>query len=309
MQFFSAGLLASGMFFAAAAGAAQTTAAPVVVTACVSRIDGLSRIVPSAGACKAGLETVSQWNEAGPTGAKGATGPAGPEGPVGPRGAAGATGPQGPSGPTGPQGPQGPPGQGFPTGAHILFVPAAGTQGENGTALLAALTKASAASSASQPYLVVLDAGTFGLGVGVATLGPYVSIRGAGMYATRVFSGGEVFHVPAVSGAAPVLSISDMTVGSPGGDIIVGDFSDVLIDHVNAGSLYASNTTAGGTLQIHNSVFSYRTQLQSTQTTTHFVTIGSQISEFVVIPGQVGTLACFASYGPTYAQYSSDCLN
>jgi hypothetical protein len=294
--------MVTGVGMVAPALVAQTTA-PVVITSCVSKVYGSSRIVAGPSNCFRDLETVVQWNKVGPVGPAGATGAKGPAGPAGPEG------PQGPIGLQGPAGPQGPAGSGFPSGAHIIFVPAAGTGVQNGAALIAALAQASAGSSVSQPYLVYLDAGTFELTTTVATLGPYVSLQGSGMYATRVFSGGTALHVSAVAGSAPLLSISDMTIGSPDGDIIIGDFSNISIDHVNAGSIYASNTTSGGILEVSNSLFNYRVQLQSTQANTHFVLISSEIEQFVMIPGQMGVFACVGAFGGNFVQYSANCLN
>ncbi len=272
----------------------RAQAVPKVVTACVSKVDRFSRIVAGPSDCFKRLETVVQWNQIGP---------------AGPAGATGAAGAQGPTGPQGPIGPQGPAGSGFPAGAHVLFVPATGSSVANGAAFTAALAQASGASSVSQPYLVVLDAGTYELAATNATVGPYVSLRGAGMYATRVFSGGTAIHVASVAGSPALLTISDMTIGSPDGDILIDDYSNISIDHVNAGSLFASNTTPGGLLEVSNSLFSYRVQLQSTQTNTHFVLISSEIEQLIQVPGQLGVFACIGAFGGNFAQYGANCQN
>lgn len=73
---------------------AQSPTATVIL-ACVSKMTGVSRIVPSSANCTAN-EALVTWNHQGPQGMTGAAGPSGP------------AGPQGPSGPTGPQGPSGP---------------------------------------------------------------------------------------------------------------------------------------------------------------------------------------------------------
>ena len=126
-------------FAAAVLPLAAQTAAPAVITSCVSKLSGVSRIVAAASACNASTENVVVWNQQGPAGPQGlqgpmglmgapgaqgpagpagATGPAGPQGPVGAAGAKGATGAAGPVGATGPAGPSGPSGPTGPAGAN-----------------------------------------------------------------------------------------------------------------------------------------------------------------------------------------------
>jgi hypothetical protein len=89
---------------------AQTSA---IISACVSKTTGVTRVVPAAANCSA-AENFVQWNQQGPmgltgatgaagaTGATGATGGIGPAGPTGPTGTTGATGATGATGPAGP---------------------------------------------------------------------------------------------------------------------------------------------------------------------------------------------------------------
>ncbi len=88
------------------------TASSSVITSCVSRLSGVSRIVASASSCNTAVENVVTWNQLGPRG------PAGSPGPVGGTGATGAQGPAGARGPIGVQGPAGPAGAQGPTGLN-----------------------------------------------------------------------------------------------------------------------------------------------------------------------------------------------
>ena len=102
---------------------------PEVITACVTRLLDVVRIVPATETCRS-TERRLQWNVAGPRGPEGPqglVGPTGPPGPTGPKGdrgdvgpkgdtgaagATGSTGATGATGPAGPAGPAGPPGSG-----------------------------------------------------------------------------------------------------------------------------------------------------------------------------------------------------
>lgn len=116
---------------------------PTLITACVSNLTGVSRIVAAPSLCQAGLEQVVQWNQKGATGPEGPTGhpglpgrpgpqgiagPQGPAGPIGhpgipgrpgPQGIPGPQGPAGATGPTGPAGPVGPAGSGSDYTIHF----------------------------------------------------------------------------------------------------------------------------------------------------------------------------------------------
>lgn len=92
--------LVAGILFCsmnAAPLAAQTTS-PTVITSCVSRLTGVTRIVAAPSACNANVENVVQWNQQGPASAPG---PAGAQGAAGRAGPVGATGAPGAAGPTG----------------------------------------------------------------------------------------------------------------------------------------------------------------------------------------------------------------
>lgn len=95
----------SAMALQAGASTPSTT-----IYACVGKLTGIARIVPTPN-CLPG-EFLDQWNIQGPVG------PIGPVGPGGPIGAKGAPGAQGPVGPIGPTGPVGPAGAAGPTGAN-----------------------------------------------------------------------------------------------------------------------------------------------------------------------------------------------
>ena len=73
---------------------------PEIITACVAKATGLSRIVAKPNDCIAELERVVRWNREGPQGVPG------PQGVAGPAGVAGPTGPTGPAGPAGAAGGQ-----------------------------------------------------------------------------------------------------------------------------------------------------------------------------------------------------------
>jgi hypothetical protein len=132
-------VLAAGA--ALAADRAPERKATGVITACVKKPGGRTRIVSGPGQCRRGEQAVS-WNIQGPAGPRGATGPAGPAGATGsdgargPTGAAGPAGPAGAPGPTGPAGPQGAPGHGVSALEDLNGIPChAG--GQAGTVSLA----------------------------------------------------------------------------------------------------------------------------------------------------------------------------
>ena len=112
--------------------------APAVITACVTRLLGVVRIVAATDICRSTEQRV-QWNVEGPpgpagprgaqglrgdTGSIGPIGPAGPAGPQGPQGNLGDPGVAGPQGPRGDSGPQGPAGPAGPPGGANIVAPA-----------------------------------------------------------------------------------------------------------------------------------------------------------------------------------------
>ncbi len=94
---------------------ANSTANSNIINACVSKLDGITRIVNSANDCLP-FERFDSWNIQGVPGARGPIGATGPQGPAGVPGANGAQGPAGPSGVAGPAGPTGPEGPAGPQG-------------------------------------------------------------------------------------------------------------------------------------------------------------------------------------------------
>ncbi len=132
----------------------------------------------------------------GITGATGATGAAGATGPAGATGATGPSGPQGATGPTGADGQQGlagPTGATGPAGAYAstTIVSPGANAGASGSALLAAATAACAAATASQPYLVKIEPGTYDLGGSQLVLCPNVDVEGSGEDITNITSSGN----------------------------------------------------------------------------------------------------------------------
>ena len=152
---------------------AQTTS--TVITACVSKFDGFSRIVAKPNACLPRFETIVQWNSRGPEG------------------------PAGPAGPTGPQGPQGPQGTPAVALAHTILVSASGTPEENGLAFQTAVASITNAS-AINPYLVQLDAGTFTLPMASSPgMASETASQGhATILGTQVQSFSGMFYAPGV---------------------------------------------------------------------------------------------------------------
>ena len=300
-----AGLAASG--FVPVCGAQSS--APVVITSCVSKVYGTSRIVSAPSGCQTQYETVVQWNQAGAKGAAGAVGPAGPvgprgeAGPAGPAGAKGATGPAGPTGPTGPQGVPGPSGISFLKNFHIVPVEASGTAVENGKAFAAALTKIGSSATLQQPYLIVLDAGSFTLGEGFPAIPPYVSLRGAGMYSTEV-EGTLTFSGPV--GQAMPFTLSDLTIQTANTAISAVDVGSVLIENVSTNAfVMLENNFGNANVMIRNSIFGYGAGLSSTTNSVHFTLVGSQVSSFGAA-GSAGLL-CLASYNSNFVPYSTTC--
>src|SRR5918994_356947 len=181
------GLLVVGLILATAgAVTAQSTG---VITGCVQKQTGALRISTS-GSCDSRTETVLTWN---------AQGPQGPQGEQGPQG------PQGEQGPQGPQGEQGPDGGDAGTldgrdsadfaaaYERTVVVSPTGTDIENGTALKNALAGITDAS-ATKPYLLYIEPGTYDLGtfgggnLPTIRMKPHVDIQGAGELQTLITS-------------------------------------------------------------------------------------------------------------------------
>jgi hypothetical protein len=137
-------LLLAPSAFVPSAFAQAAPATSTVISACVGKFGGFTRIVAKTTECDKLLETPLQWNQqgiqgaTGPQGLPGIQGPQGlqglpgAQGPIGPQGAKGAQGLQGAQGPQGSQGTPGAQGPiGLPGAQGPMGLP--GTPGLNGT--------------------------------------------------------------------------------------------------------------------------------------------------------------------------------
>lgn len=186
---------------------------------------------------------------------------------------------------------------------HIVPVPAKGTPVQNGHALATALARIGTSATQTQPYLVVLDAGSFTLPETGQTIQPYVSIRGAGMYSTFV-EGTFTFSGPV--GQAMSFTVSDMTIEGPDISIMAVDVGSVLIENVYTDAFVSlENNFGNANVMIRNSIFTFGAGLTSTTTSVHFTVVGSQVSSFRA-PGNAGLL-CLASYNSNFVPYSNLC--
>ena len=246
---------------------------------------------------------------AGPIGATGVAGPAGSVGPAGPAGttgaagATGATGPVGPEGPTGPTGPTGPAGATGPAGMalpHVIVVPATSDANANGLALSNALSNITDAS-ATQPYVIVLDAGTYAFPGGAYNVPSYVSIRGQGAGSTLVSpSGGDI--VVGSSTGTPTLSISNLTIGSPSLLDISGGVS-LTLSGVVVNTIVSLTSPGTVTLHIYDSVIS---SIDNTTTAYSATIVSSEVDNFENVLD--GSLTCVAAYNANGTLYPNTCL-
>ena len=248
---------------------------------------------------------------AGPMGATGVAGPIGPMGPAGPAGTPGAAGPTGAIGPAGPQGPTGPTGQTGPAGAtgpagmglpHVIVVPATSDANANGLALSNALDTIIDAS-ATQPYVILLDAGTYTLpDLGSGTPVPAnVSIRGQGAAATTVANPGSFSIVNLNDGPNPAVSISDLTLGGSNNTLGFYSGGSITLSGVQTTTLYLSNFYIHPiTLHVYDSVFS---SLRGTGVSLSGTVVGSEVDSFV----DLGSLTCIATYNASGTPYSNTC--
>lgn len=145
-----------------------------VINACVSKFDGITRIVKSANDCLP-IERFDSWNiqgvpgAPGPMGVPGLQGAPGLPGAPGMTGAAGAPGPAGPpgvagpSGPTGAEGPAGPPGAAGSTTLPANLTALSGQLSPNGIAFSGSGTF-SYYSSLCQVGDIVLSVNGYGTG-------------------------------------------------------------------------------------------------------------------------------------------------
>jgi len=133
-----------------------------------------------------------------PAGARGPQGETGAPGAPGAAGAAGAQGAQGAQGARGATGPQGP--KGDPAYTRTILVSPAGTDIENGTALLNAVAGITDASAAKR-YLVKLEPGNYNLVRNRLVLKPFVDVEGSGPQSTRLLTEHDVAE-GAIAGAS-----------------------------------------------------------------------------------------------------------
>lgn len=267
---------------------AKATTTGGVITACVAKLDGFTRIVSSPSACVTRFENVVQFD---------AQGPAGPAGPTGPQGA------QGPAGPAGASSNQ-------PFLAHTLLVTAGGTPVQNGRLLANTLNAAASVASPANPYLVQLDAGTFDLTGLYPIIQPSISLRGQGMQNTFVTSDGNTLYFADQTGKAGPFSfsVSAMTVTGQeaiatqnvGTAVLEGlrvigriDFYATASDV----SVLLANSIVNGPVAFNNN---------SHNPTQRFRIVGTQ-ADSIAAPTVAGTQACFASYNANLVAYSPTC--
>ena len=274
-----------------AAPTPATTPSTTIITACVGKANGRTRIVAKPSDCDA-HETVLQFNQQGP---------AGPAGPAGPQGVAGIPGPAGPAG------------KDAPALVRTLLVPAAGSATDNGTLLVAAINAAATMATPAQPYLLQLDAGFYTLPNAGVIVPPNISLKGAGMYVTIVYSGGVAFtFIDTINNAGAIgasFSVSDMWIQSPLGNIVSANVGGVVIDHVRSTVQVSLASTGGnGDVLISNSILNGNLVLADTSGATRFRIVGSEVDTIVGIPQLFpGTLGCFASYNVRLVPYAAGC--
>lgn len=270
-----------------------------VLTACVWKFGGFSRIVAEPSACLARYENVVQWNSQGPAGPAGSTGPTG------------ATGAPGETGATGPAG------VAATVVSHTVFVPANGTPLANSQAFAAAIVLIRDASVTNR-YLVQLDAGTYAFPASsdpaIATgirLPSFVSVRGAGMNTTFVTAAqGNAFSynsLPEGSGAPTVASLADFSASASGGYAIsIEGLGALSVDHVQtSGYTDFVSAVVGARILVTNSIFNGPTAVRADLG--HATIIGTQVMSFYEKVFTPGVLACFSVYDATLQPYPATC--
>ena len=269
----------------------SASAAPTTLTACVARFGGFTRIVGSPNDCDRRLETVVQFNQ---------------QGPAGPQGVAGA---QGATGPQGAIGPQGPAGTNAPALAHTLLVPASASATANGQLLVQAIAATQPLASLANPYLIQLDAGFYTLPDAGLTLGQGISLQGAGMYSTILYSNGvDLTITPTSDPAGSSFSISNLSLQSPTGSIASSTIGSIVIDHVRASGLLSLSASANtGDVLVSNSILTGPLSLADVSAATRFRIVGSEVDAFAAQAVVPGTLGCFATYNVLLAPYTSAC--
>ena len=213
-------------------------------------------------------------------GANGVPGPTGPVGAIGQTGATGATGPAGMALP------------------HVIIVPATADANTNGQALYTAITNSSGASAA-QPYLILLDAGTYTFSS--AYLVPaYVSIQGQGSASTMVNASQGIYF--GTTGATTA-SISDLTLSTSASLFLTNTGSAYTLHGVvlNSGAVDIDGFTADTlTIRVYDSVIPY----VAINSPLHGVFVGSEVDTF---GAATSTLTCAATYNANGTLYSNTC--
>ena len=287
-------VLASLLALGAALPAYASTPTTTIITACISKVDGFTRIVPSPASCNKRFETVLQFNQAGP---------AGPQGPVGP------TGPQGPPGSS----------NNAPFLVRTVIVPAGGTAAQNGAYLLEIINAVESVASPTNPYLIQLDAGYFDVGAG-AVIYPGISLRGAGMVSTFITSSNTaLYFINQVDATGISFSLSDMTVtatSNPQGRPVASpNITNVVFDHLHLlapveGLTGLGTQVPGAALLITNSIINGPLNLSNlyADPTVRMKVIATQVDSFQINGGtSPATLACFAAYNASLVPYSNAC--
>ncbi len=274
----SLGLLPS--LLASLAFAQGKTTPPTLISACVGKFGGLTRIVASTSLCDTRLETPIQWNQQGI------------QGPAGTPGANGAPGPQGPAGIALP---------------HIIPVLSTASSTQYGSALLTAVNSITDAS-ATNPYLLLLDAGSYTLkdqnGFDAdLKLPPFVSVKGAGPGVTTIVAlNGSAIRFTSGPNTLSGFTISGDFTGQVHATSLVG--ANYISDVQAAGVfLYLGASTSNTSLNLRDSSFFYATS-SSSPSVNLFIT-GSQFT-VLQVPGD-GSAICLADYAQPVGPVPTNC--
>ena len=150
----------------------------------------------------------------------GEAGPAGPQGPSGPEGPAGEDGSNGAAGAQGPAG-----ADGAALYERTVVVPAGDTPTANGSRLVAAISETSSAS-ATNPWTIELEPGSYDIAGSALVLGRYTSLRGAGVESTQIIGSnttlietesGVTLSDFSIESSSPTNNSSVISVGPPAG--------------------------------------------------------------------------------------------
>lgn len=131
----------------------------------------------------------------------------------------------------------------IPSSSTIVYVGPVGTQTENGTALINALSGITDASY-SKPYLLKIEPGIYDLGNAVLVMKPYVDIEGSGEMTTTItsmHSGDSASNSATISGAGHT-EIRFLRIENHGGS----SFSVALYNHYTPIHLTNVTLTASG---------------------------------------------------------------